>query len=32
MTKLSNFGLMELSMGEYISATMMLIKKDIFGN
>jgi hypothetical protein len=30
--KLSDFGLVELSKGEYVLATMTLVKKDIFGN
>jgi hypothetical protein len=32
MIKLLNAGLVELSRGEYASTTMMLAKKDIFGN
>jgi hypothetical protein len=32
MVKLSDFGLVELSKGEYVSPTMMLTNKYIFGN
>jgi hypothetical protein len=32
MEKLSDFGLVELFKSEYLSATTMLAKKDIFGN
>jgi hypothetical protein len=31
-TKLLDVGLVELSKGEYVLTTMMLAKKDIFGN
>jgi hypothetical protein len=31
-TKLLDAGLVELLRGEYVLATMMLVKKDIFGN